>query len=128
MPGISIGDILSPSLIGANASATLYILTQGLEECNLAVISNVDMTFTMYDGLGNAQSPITQSPIPHTYGVAPTGVTFSTGGRSYETTPKDAGQNVTTVAMLLRRMCPWVKIVFYNEEASQGTFSVQGEI
>lgn len=128
MPGISIGYLVDGQLIGATASASLYVLTAGLEECNLAVISNVDMVFTMYDGFGNATSPLTQSPIPHTVNVAPTGPVFSTGGRTYVTTPKASGTSVTTIANLLRRLGPWIKIVFYNTEGGDGTFSVQGEI
>lgn len=128
MPGISAGYLVENQLIGANASASLYVLTQGLEECNLAIISNVDMTFTMTDGFGNATSPLTMSPVPHAINVAPDGPFFSTGGRTYSTTPKQSGTSVTTIANLLRRLGPWIQIVFYNTEGGQGTFSVQVEV
>lgn len=128
MPGISAGYVVQGQLIGATASSSVFVLTQGLEECNFCVISNVDMVFTMTDGFGNAQSAITQSPIPHTVNVAPTGVTFSTGGRTYTTTPKQSGESVTTIANLLRRLGPWIQIVFYNTEGTDGTYSIQVEI
>lgn len=128
MPGISAGYIVQNQLIGALASSSVYILTQGLDECNLALISNVDMTFTMYDGFGVAQSPITQAPVPHTVNVAPSGVFFSTGGKNYRTTPKQSGTSVTTIANRLRLLGPWIEIVFYNTEGGDGTYSVQVEI
>lgn len=86
------------------------------------------MVFTMYDGFGNATSPVTQTPVFHTVNVAPDGPFFSTGGRTYTTTPKSSGTSVTTIANKLRLLGPWIKIVFYNTEGGQGTYSLQVEI
>lgn len=126
--GNSIGPIGGAFLIGANASATFYIQTTGQDICNLAVVSNVDLTMRMTDGMGNSSTPLVSTPITWSLNVAPAGVTFSTGGKTYVSMPKDSGQSVTTIAPILSRCGNWLRIVFYNNEASQGTISVLGVI
>lgn len=116
-------------LIGAGASATLYIYTGNLNETNLCIVSTVDLTFHMADGFGGNQSTaLVGSPVPHSLNIAPNGVTFSTGGRSYVSMLKVSGTSVTTVSPILVRCGPWLKVVFGNQEASDGFITVLGEV
>lgn len=116
-------------LIGAGASATLYIYTGNLSETNLCVVSTVDLQMRLTDGFGGNQSTaLVGSPVPHSLNIAPNGVTFSTGGRSYQSMPKDAGTTVTTISPILSRCGPWLKVIFGNEEGIDGFITVLGEV
>ncbi len=116
-------------LIGAGASATLYIYTGNLSETNLGIVTTVDLVVHMADGVGGNQSTaLVGSPVPHSLNVAPNGVVFSTGGRTYTTMPKNAGVSVTSISPILARCLPWLKLVFYNAEGSDGFITVYGEV
>ncbi len=84
----------------------------------------------MFDGFGNAVTGtyVKQPPIGMSLNEAPGGITFSTGGRSYQSCPKDSGTSVTTISVITKRCGPWIKIVFGNQEATEGMVTVKGEI
>lgn len=116
-------------LIGAGASAILYIYTGNLSETNLGIVSTTNLQIHMSDGVGgNQATALVGSPVPHSLNVLPSGVVFSTGGRTYTSMPKNAGTSVTSISPILPRCLPWLKLVFYNSEGSDGFITVYGEV
>ncbi len=127
MSGIST-VIQSSFLIGAGASSTVYIGAANLPNLILGVQSTVNLQIDMFDGFGNTSTPLVTEPVPHSLDVAPAGVVFSTGGKTYLSKPKVGGTSMTSIAVLVDRCGPWIKVVLGNQEGVQGSITIQGSV
>ncbi len=115
-------------VIGAGASATLYIDTRNIGLCNLAVSSTRNLQIDVNDGMGNTSVAVPQETVPHLLNTFPTGVSFSTGGRSYQSKPKVGGISVTTIALRLPLCGTWFEVTLGNQEGASATVNVLGTI
>lgn len=114
--------------LGAGASATLYIYTGNLPQTNVLVKSTVNLQIDVTDGYGNAPTNTSQYSVPHSINAFPTGVSFSTGSKTYLSKPKIGGVSATSIAFRLDLCGPWLQITVGNQEGSAGTVDFLGSI
>lgn len=115
------------AILGAGASATLYLYTGNLPQCNILVETTVNCQIDITDGYGNAPAPSNQS-VPHTLDAAPAGVSFSTGSKSYLSKPKVAGVSATSIGFRNNLCGPWFRITVGSQEVVDGTVSFKGSV